>query len=259
VTAPDGIHDGGASANRAVTRLVPALLGGLDGFAATLGIANTRSVVRRGRPSEWLGYVAAASEAPLVVLGRRSNANRSRIGEPNVIGRVTRRTSASVLVVPEGVHAAPRSIVAAVDRSAVGEQVIATAGALAARFGYDVVILHVMPPTSGAYVRVIRRDDHPARHVERDRDQDVVPALPHWLLERTRLDSPLDGLRPRVVIGDPAREIMTLARSLGAAMIVTGKRGEDEAPRGSVGSVARELLAKASVPVLAVDDGARSQ
>jgi nucleotide-binding universal stress UspA family protein len=36
---------------------------------------------------------------------------------------------------------------------------------------------------------------------------------------------------------------------------VLGKRGADGAPRGSLGSVARELVARCPAPVLAVEGG----
>jgi nucleotide-binding universal stress UspA family protein len=53
--------------------------------------------------------------------------------------------------------------------------------------------------------------------------------------------------------GDPAREIVSAAAELGAALIVVGKRGADFAPVGSLGSVARMLMGFSSLPVLAVD------
>jgi nucleotide-binding universal stress UspA family protein len=53
-------------------------------------------------------------------------------------------------------------------------------------------------------------------------------------------------------VGDPAREIASLALEYGSALVVVGKRGADGVPLGSIGSVARELLTRAPVPVLAV-------
>ena len=54
-------------------------------------------------------------------------------------------------------------------------------------------------------------------------------------------------------MGDPAREIVAAAVARGGGLLVVGKRGADESPVGSLGSVARELLAKSPLPVLAVD------
>ena len=264
-SAPDDARDGSrAGANafvQSVKRLAPALNGGLGGFAATLRVPSAHTVVRVGRPSHWLGAVASGAEAGLIVLGRRSNANRSRIGEPNVIERVTRRTNAAVLVVPEGVHDEPRYVVAAVDRSAVGREVIETATALSDLYGYQVVVLHVVPPSTGAYGRVVASERRARVEIRREGreigESDAPDAsstrVPAWLKMMARHDRTAAQHQARVAIGDPAREIMAAARALGAAMVIVGKRGEDASPIGSVGSVARELLAAAPVPVLAVD------
>lgn len=55
--------------------------------------------------------------------------------------------------------------------------------------------------------------------------------------------------------GHPAREIIAAMQEHNAPLIVAGKRGDDGAPIGSIGSVARGLLSRAPVPVLAIDGG----
>ena len=72
----------GADGDRPLRGTCAALLGGLAGFTATLPLAQARAVVRVGRPSAWLGALAAAEDARLPVLGRRWDAARYRIGEP---------------------------------------------------------------------------------------------------------------------------------------------------------------------------------
>jgi nucleotide-binding universal stress UspA family protein len=254
--------DAAMSPVRAVNQLIPALTGGLGGFAATFRVASTRSVVRLGRPSYWLVSLSARTEAALVVLGRRSNAHRRRIGEPNVMERVAGRTTASVLVVPEGVHAQPRYILAAIDRSAIGVQVVATATALAELHGYTVVVLHVLTPLTGEYARATGSARHgrvPFERVATGIEVSDVPGepAPSWLEELTPHVPAFTEYSKTVAHGDPARAIMAEAHRLGAAVVIVGKRGEDQSPIGSLGSVARELLASSSVPVLAVD--ARSE
>ncbi len=181
---------------------VPALRGGLGGFAATLELAAARLVVRLGRASHWLSLIAAESEASLLVLGRRVDSNRRGVGEANVLERSARRTNASVLVVPEGATAPPRHVVAAIDHSPISSRVLDVAGAIARLSACDLSVIHVDGP------------------------------------------------------GHPAREIMDAVRDLDAPLIVAGKRGDDGAPVGSIGSVARGLLSRAPVPVLAIDGGA---
>ncbi len=254
----DGDDDGASLPMRPVKELTPALAGGLGGFAATLRVASARTVVRVGRPSYWLSALSSGVEASLVVLGRRSDANRRRLGEPNVIERVTRRTEAAVLVVPEGFHAPPRYILAAIDRGSIGADVVATATALAELYGYTVVVLHVVTPLAGEYARAIggaRRGRVSSEPVVSDLAVADAPGrpAPSWLEEFAPLEPTIREHASTIAHGDPARAIMTEAHRLGAAMVVVGKRGEDQSPIGSLGSVARELLASASVPVLAVD------
>jgi len=245
-------------------RMRPAVAGGLRGFAATLGVERARSILRMGRPSHWLSVIANDEAVSLAVFGRRADANRVRIGEPNVIERASRRTNASVLVVPEGVVDPPTHVVAAVDESRFAPRVVRAARHVARLHDIPMTILHVLSPAVGAYERVIRT----ARHLlgaERKLKSTRVPAtnvlplrLAPWLVELGQSHDANSRDRTEVAMGDPAREITAFARSNNATLIVVGKRGFDDAPVGSIGSVARELLTRAPVAVLAVSRHAAS-
>ena len=241
-------------------RMGPALIGGLGGFAATLDVASARSILRVGRPSRWLSAIANDEDVSLVVLGRRADANRVRIGEPNVIERASRRMSASVLVVPEGVVQPPAHVVAAVDESRFASRVLRVARQLARLHEVPMTVVHVLPPAVGAYERVIRT----ARHLlGRDRtlkSTDRLPApnalprrMARWLVELGRSHNVSGRDRIDVATGDPAREIAAVAACNEATLVVVGMRGADDAPMGSLGSVARELLTRAPLAVLAVN------
>jgi nucleotide-binding universal stress UspA family protein len=219
-----------------------ALRGGLGGFAATLDVASARSVVRFGRASRWLSDLAAESRAGLLILGRRADTNRRGIGEPNVLQRATRCTDASVLVVPEGTIEPPTHIVAAVDRSAVANRVVEHAQALARRrHSCTLTLVHVVSPTTESYDRAPRSSRRPS-----------TASPPH----AAHIPSPADRDHLHVLTGDPAREIVRHAEHNESALIVVGKCGDDGAPAGSLGSVARELLMRAPFPVLAIGEGA---
>jgi nucleotide-binding universal stress UspA family protein len=243
-------------------RLTPAVVGGLGGFAATLDLVAARTVVHIGRPSACLAAVANGAEAALLVLGRRGDANRIGVGEPNVTERAARRTSASVLVVPEGVSVAPEYVVAAVDDSRYAPHVLRVASRLARMHEVPLIVLHVLSPVVGAYERVIRSAKHLFAGVRgrklRPRSASIVPAslLPsttRWLEKLGREHNAAGCDATEVAMGDPAREIVRTAVERDASLIVVGMRGADEAPPGSIGSVTRELLARAPVPVLAVN------
>jgi nucleotide-binding universal stress UspA family protein len=247
-----------AAHNESLRRMTPALTGGLGGFAATLDVAEARSILRIGSPSRWLSAVANDAEASLIVLGRRADASRIRVGEPNVIERTARRTSAAVLVVPEGSVHPPARIVAAVDQSAVALRVLGVAQHLARLHEVPLIVLHVLSPAIGAYERVIRTARHFVGRGRMRGERLVVPsALPpgtaQWLVQLGQSHVVLGRDRTEIAVGDPAREIAATAAAVTGTIVVAGMRGADEAPLGSIGSVVRELLTRAPMPVIAVN------
>jgi nucleotide-binding universal stress UspA family protein len=258
VASPDtvALDDDPLDDQTSIRRLMPALAGGLGGFAATLDSKLVRTVVRIGKPSHWLAAIASGAEAHLVVLGRRSDANRKTIGEPNVIERLSRRASCSVLVVPEGVAAAPQCIVAAVDQSTFATRVIRIARRLARLHELPLTVLHVLAPSTGGSDRRVRRVDTIRRPVwvsPGDEPSMIPPRVSTWLDELARSPDAVTRERVELAVGDAPREIISSGLTAGTSLIVTGIRGADGAVPGSIGSVARELLARAPMPVLAIN------
>lgn len=241
-------------------RTSTAIAGGLDGFAATLAVSSAKSVTRIGRPSHWLSAIANDAEASLLVLGRRADANRTRVGEPNVIERAARRTGASVLVVPEGTTQPLVHVLAAVDESDAAPGVIDVARHLARTHDVPLTLVHVLSPAAEPYARVrgpTRTQMHSrvlAVEAARTPSTGGLPAhTARWLLEIARSSGLLERDRAVVRMGDPVREITATASAVASTLVVVGMRGADDAPAGSVGSVARELLTRAPMPVLAVN------
>jgi nucleotide-binding universal stress UspA family protein len=241
-------------------RTSAAISGGLDGFAATLPVASATSVTRIGGPSHWLSAIANDADASLLVLGRRADANRTRVGEPNVIERATRRTSASVLVVPEGTTEPLVHVLAAVDESDAAAGVLDVARRLARMHEVPLTVVYVLSPAADSYARVPRpprRQMHGrvlAVETARTPSTGGLPAhTARWLLDMTRSSGLLERDRALVRIGDPVREITATASAVSSTLVVVGMRGADGAPSGSIGSVARELLTRAPMPVLAIN------
>jgi len=257
----DSSEDDDGDRVESLRQMKPALVGGLGGFAATLDVAGARSILRIGRPSRWLSIIANDERVSLLVLGRRADANRVRVGEPNVIERAARRTSASVLVVPEGIVQPPAHIVAAIDESRFAPRVLRVAHHLARLHEVSMTVLHVLSPAVGAYERVIRSARQLLggnRQLQlADRSSSAPNALPlrlpRWLVELAQSHGVFGRDRTEVRMGDPAREITAVAGSGAATLVIVGMRGADEAPLGSLGSVARDLLARSPFPVLAVN------
>ncbi len=252
--------DGDRARVESLRQMKPALVGGLGGFAATLDVAGARSILRIGRPSRWLSIIANHEDVSLLVLGRRADANRVRVGEPNVIERASRRTSASVLVVPEGIVQPPAHIVAAIDESRFSPRVLRVAHHLARLHQVSMTVLHVLSPAVGAYERVIRSarqligGSRQLQSADRSSAPNALPLrMPRWLVELAQSHGVFGRDRTEVRMGDPAREITAGAGPGVATLVVIGMRGADEAPLRSLGSVARDLLARSPFPVLAVN------
>jgi universal stress protein A len=247
--ATQGLH-------RELHRLRPALLGGLGGLAAVLRLSQVRTVVRVGSPSASLATLAASEDARLLVLGRRRDAARMRIGEPNVVERVARRAPCAVVVVPEGTAEPIEHVIAAVDGGSSAKHVVDTALRLARTSGAALTLLHVLSPSRGSYDRLVRprrRDaEYPrdAAHGLESARCDAAYARLAWL---ARGAEPEVACRVSVAVGDAAREITKLAGRSGSSVVVVGKRGEDGAPAGSLGSVTRELLTRCPSPVIAIE------
>lgn len=250
------------SADDSARQMTPAIGGGLGGFGATLDVASARHIVRVGRPSSFLAAGANDTNASLLVLGRRAAANRIRVGEPNVIERVARQTSASVLVVPEGTARAPDHIVVAVDESPVTPLLLRIASRLARRHEIPLTVLHVLWPIAAAYDRIIRTTkrlvgsseipERSDRLAAPDAETSLSQRKLRWLEALAGAHNVVGRDSTEVATGDPAREIARTAMQREGALVVIGARGADAAPVGSIGSVARELLTRAPVPVLAV-------
>ena len=260
VPEPDALNGDDIERLETLREMRLGIAGGLGGFAATLDAANVRTLVRLGSPSRWLASIANDTESSLVVLGRRADANRTRVGEPNVIERVARRTSASVLVVPERIAPSVERIVAAVDESAFAPKVLAIAKRLARVHEVPLLIVHVLSPAVGSYERTTRSGRKAAPGESSGAIVDsakVPPRLPvrlgRWLVGLARSHNVLGRDRTDVTVGDPVRELTAAAIPNDGTLLVLGMRGADGAPAGSVGSVARELLTRGGMSVLAVN------
>jgi nucleotide-binding universal stress UspA family protein len=163
--------------------------------------------------------------------------------------------------VPEGTTHPPDHIVAAVDDSRFAPHVLRVAGQLARMHEAALTVLHVVPPVAGPYERVIRPTKHPLSRTGAPSDLAVerraapatlAPSTPRWVMQLGHGDESFGRLSTEIAIGDPAREIVRTAMEREAPLVVVGLRGADEAPAGSLGSVARELLTRGPMPVLAV-------
>jgi nucleotide-binding universal stress UspA family protein len=127
------------------------------------------------------------------------------------------------------------------DFSTYSAYAFALACALARDYGARLVVVHVaMPPVIVYGEGVVPPDPEANRDRLRERLQQVVPQEPAVPVEH------------RLADGNAAAEILRLAEELHVDLVVMGTHGRTGLGRLLMGSVAEQVLRKASCPVLTV-------
>jgi nucleotide-binding universal stress UspA family protein len=141
-----------------------------------------------------------------------------------------------------------RRILHASDFSPASRPAFRASVALARARGADLLLVHVLPPlpmVPDVYVAATLHADLQRGH----------RAVGRRRLDRLVAAARAAGARARGVVVDsgvPAREIVRLARSRRADLIVMGTHGRTGLTRALLGSVAARVLATAACPVLTV-------
>jgi nucleotide-binding universal stress UspA family protein len=134
-----------------------------------------------------------------------------------------------------------RTVLFATDFSKHSEYVYPLACALARDYGARLVLVHVvMKPVVIYGEGVIPVDPDEEREVAKERLETLARATYGIEVEH------------RLVDGDPAREILETAKDVNAEMIVMATHGWTGLMRLLMGSVAEQVLRKASCPVLTI-------
>lgn len=141
-----------------------------------------------------------------------------------------------------------QKILVAVDKGPIAAHALAVALELSTALKAQIAVIHVMEPqvSYGSTAGVPRSE---LTQMVRNEGAEVLAAL--------RRDRGLpDFVREFLEGGQPAEEIVRVAREWGADVIIMGSHGRDGVSRLLVGSVAESVLRKAPCPVLVVRDGA---
>ena len=137
-------------------------------------------------------------------------------------------------------------IIAAVDRSARAENVVAQSRILSDAFDTPVHAVHVLTPRE-------------FREIEEDSYQDTRQTIPMETIREFAEDVAANALDSAGVtgtsvglIGRASSEILSYASEVGAEYIVVGPRKRSPAGKALFGSVAQSLLLDADIPVVSV-------
>jgi nucleotide-binding universal stress UspA family protein len=144
-------------------------------------------------------------------------------------------------------------ILAAVDGSAPSLKAVALAADLARQYGAELILLtvdHELSPALTAELEDYARREHISTPLS-----GLTLAQAENVLAGARLEAQAKGatrVSTRSSLGDPAEEIIGLAKDQNADLIVLGSRGHGRLAGLLVGSVAQKVVAHASRPVLVV-------
>ena len=217
----------------------PALAAGVD--------ADVR--IEDGRVAQRILQTAQDTAADLVVMGTHGRSGVERLVLGSIAEKIVRQATCPVLTVPPAAPqvaagAAPfHTVLCPVDFSAGSSAAVALAADLAGRAGARLMLLHVV--------------DWPFAHTT---GPDPVTALRDSLLaEAGRQLAPLlpsaPGLpaaEPFTLVGQPARQIVAVARDWSADLIVMGVSGRGAVDLAVLGSTTHRVLREACCPVITV-------
>jgi nucleotide-binding universal stress UspA family protein len=234
---------------RQMTGELDAALKAVEGRLSRPGVTVEREVLR-GRPASHIVELAAELRADLIVIGSRGLGTWRRLLLGSVSAEVVDHAGCPVLVArkpsvarviladdgSDGSRAAVNLLARYPGLAGSGVTVVAVAEVL------NATALGFSPAVSGAFMaEMIESSSEAEEHLG---EATKVTAA---ILTNAGIEA-----RTEVLSGDPAREIVRLARSSDADLVVTGTTGLTGVARAVLGSVARNVLINAPCSVLVV-------
>ena len=216
-------------------------LGGAEAF----DVIGPKIVVRRGEaaPDALLSYADTVG-AGLLVVGTHGRRGVRRYLLGSVAAEVARKAPCPVLTVPNaaartapGPHA---PVLVPVDLSLENESALVAARLIAREFLASVELVHVLEGTAAHH--------HPIPPTDTVTEEVQVGAA----MRRIENGAESDVVRTHIRRGRPSREIVDLAREIGAGLIVMATRGVTGLDRAISGSVTERTLRAVPCPVLAL-------
>ena len=192
------------------------------------------------------GLAQAAHGAAGLVIGRAAAGHEDG---PFGLGRVARRLLRAlpgpVVVVPRDLEAiAPGPVLLATDLDESSDAAASFARALAHEHQRELVVVHVGEPRHSDLIDELEPGWLAAREAYRD---ELAAALERWTARHE-----LTALPRRIVYGSAVDELVSLAATMKAVMLVVGSRRLGAAGRVFLGSTASALAGRAACPVAVV-------
>jgi universal stress protein A len=129
-----------------------------------------------------------------------------------------------------------KTILCPTDQSACSQSAFLMASALASNFGARLVVLEVVPTP------VIMYGPPPEAYLDQMQQE----------LDRMQVEDPKVCVERKIAEGNPVTEILRVAKETDCDLIVVGSHGRTGCSRLLMGSVAEQVLRRASCPVLVI-------
>jgi len=234
-----------ASARKALDDVVP--------VAWTEGLDIRREAVVGATAETILDY-ARSKKVDLIVVGTHGRGGVTRMLLGSVAEKVVQRAPCSVLVVRQREHdfvtpgsefPRPQNVLVPVDFSDRGQKALEEGADLAARFGAELHLLHVVEDTTPATSELAMTSS-----VFRAYMQELTAQGEKHLAEVRVPNSEVRIVQRKVVIGSPIARITAYAAEKGIDLIVMGTHGRTGAMHWLLGSVAERVVRSAPCPVM---------
>lgn len=218
-----------------------------------LSLPAAQRVVRVGRAWEVLREVARAERADLVVVGPHGERSRQSRLLGTTADRLVRTADVPVLVAVSPPSAPPNEIVAAIDDSAIAPQVLATADALARRFGACLTLVHVLSNAVLSTALSVAAATAPSEEEAADQVRAELREETEGWLRQLAPRTP-GAAAPAAVVahGNAAEEILAAARRSHAQLLVLGRHGAGRVLAPLLGRTLRTVLHESPCSVLVV-------
>lgn len=210
-----------------------------------------------GKPSTEIAEAARQQDAELIVVAPEQRALLETLWHPRVSGGLLSHATAPLLIVPDtdSAQAAPdllneadARVILALDGSKNAEAALPFAIQLAQSYKRRLTLVRVVAPIfilgSGVDAMKARHDAQYAEEAEAHR----------YLVEmrqRVAAEMQLD-VETTELLGPVADQLMHLAESRRGSLLVMGTRGRGGLARLVVGSIAAEVMARTTTPVVIV-------
>lgn len=229
--------------------------GRMHELATYLTSATVRTDVRVGKTHEQVRAAALEFAADVVVIGPHGDRPRPSRFLGTTADRIARTSPVPVLVATQPRAGAPKHILAPVDDFSITPLLLDWTRDLATQFDAHVTLLHVWSNAVYSHVAsmsyVTTHSDAEARG---EIDKELHDAAAYWLTEAARTGLARDRVSAVVKYGHAGDVAVETADSVGADLIVLGRRGSGLVAPALLGSTVGTVLHEARCPVLVITE-----